>query len=146
VGNLYFLMVPKGESKQIDAAFCYQDCLLIAECKAFARSFGIDRGDPESLRFRLRKLNQALSEADKKARWLAATPIGTNYDVSRYRAIIPIVVTPFCEYIPSLDSWYWLTPEIPRVLSPPELTESVSNSAAIEATLRSSNCVWSGMP
>jgi len=32
-------------------------------------------------------------------------------------------VTPFIEYTPSLDRYYWLNKELPRVMSPDELNE-----------------------
>jgi hypothetical protein len=40
------------ESRQIDAAFKLRDTLIIVECRSFARSFGVDRGDMQALRYR----------------------------------------------------------------------------------------------
>jgi hypothetical protein len=131
----------KGDRRQIDAAFAREDKLIIAECRAFARSFGVDRGEPEAIRYRLRKLNDALRDVDGKARWLASNPKGANYDISPYRRIIPVAVTPFREYIPSLNSWYWLTSSMARALSPTELDELLDSPGSLEEASCSSNCV-----
>jgi hypothetical protein len=64
---------------------------------------------------------------EEKARWLAERPIGKNYNVTGFRRILPIAVTPFVEFIPGTESWFWLTQELPRVLTPWELQEALGN-------------------
>jgi hypothetical protein len=54
-------------------------------------------------------------------------PKGTNYDITGFSDILPIVVTPFVEYIPSLKSYYWLSKELPRVMTPAELKKALEN-------------------
>ncbi|MBZ5694714.1 MAG: hypothetical protein LAN36_05070 [Acidobacteriia bacterium] len=117
-----------GEQRQIDAAFIRGDTLVIAECRAFAYSFGIERGDPIAIRYRTQKLEKALNDIDHKARWLAGNPRGTNYDIRKMRRIIPIAVTPFVEFIPSTHSHYWLSEQLPRVLTPFELRQALSEN------------------
>src|SRR5262249_6777521 len=104
-------------------------------------SFGVDRGEPYAIQYRLRKLNEALRDVDEKARWLASNPSGTNYDISNFKTIIPVAVTPFREYIPSLSSWYWLTPSMARVLSPEELNELLDSEQGLEEASKSLNCL-----
>lgn len=129
-----------GQERQIDAAFDAGTRLVIAECRVASHSIGFDRGDPEAIRFRTRKINKALEDVDDRAQWLAKHPVGKNYDVSHFQEIVPLVVSPFVEYIPSLDSEYWLTDDLPRVLTPWELeailregrlTELCHNSVSI---------------
>lgn len=127
----------KGESRQIDASFAIGDTLAVVECRAIARSFGIDRGDPLALNFRRQKIDQLLTEADSKARWLGQNPVGANYDVRSFKRILPIAVSPFVEYLPSASDFYWLSPDVPRVLTPSELRELLG-SAALGAIARSS--------
>lgn len=110
-----------GQSKQIDAAFAVGKYLVVVECRAKAYSLGMLRGDPVAIQYRIDLINTLLSEADAKAQWLAKHPIGTNYDISKYSHILPLAVSPFAEFIPTLDSRYWIKPEIPRVLTPEEL-------------------------
>jgi hypothetical protein len=133
-----------GSKKQIDASFEDNDMLIIAECRAFGRSFGIDRGEPAAIQYRLRKVNEALRDIEGKGRWLASHAKGMNYDVSGYRIIIPVAVTPFREYIPSLNYWYWLTPSVSRVLSPSELDELLSDESVLEEAARSQNSIAIG--
>ena len=110
--------------KQIDASFDLGEILVIAECKAVARSIAFDRGEPAAIEKRLKVIEVALTEADDNARWLRDNPRGFNYDITKYKSIMPIGVTPFFkEFIPSLCTRYWITKTLPRVLTPDELRE-----------------------
>lgn len=111
------------QARQVDGAFGRGRVLVIAECKSTARSIAVDRGDRAALEFRRQKFEKALCEVDDKARWLAGHPFGANYDVRSYGMILPVVVTPFPEFIPSLELRYWINSAIPRVLTPHELQE-----------------------
>jgi hypothetical protein len=118
-----------GTSREIDAAFGVEDVLVIAECRAVARSIAVERGDPRALEKRQSVVDKALEDIDDKAWWLAAQPVGKNYDVSAYRVILPVGITPFREYIPSREQHYWIAPWLPRVLSPDELHAQLDNGA-----------------
>lgn len=120
-----------GEEKQVDAAFDLNPALVIVECRAFARSFGVDLGDSRAIEYRNEKVLAALNEVDSKARWLASSPSGSNYDISRFKMILPVVVTPFVEYLPSLSSFYWLNEEFPRVMTPDELSEAMGRDSLL---------------
>lgn len=123
-----------GSQKQIDAAFALGDALVICECKAVWRSLGIERGNHDSIAYRDREVvERSLTEADAKAGWLKAHPHGSNYDVTGYRSIIPLGVSPFVEYIPSLNTRYWLKEGLPRVLAPHELEEFLGSMSATSA-------------
>lgn len=110
-----------AESRQIDASFALGDRLVIVECRAVWRSVAFDRGDPEAVRYRNQMIDKLLGDVDAKAHWLATRPVGANYDISDFVDILPVGVTPFAEYIPSLDGRYWLNDDLPRVLRPSEL-------------------------
>ena len=117
-----------GERKQIDYAVSFGSHLIIVECKAVNMSIGFDRGDPQSIGFRTEEVvERALAEVDIKANWLVANPKGSNYDVSNYEDIIPLAISPFTEFIPSRNTHYWLTNDIPRVLNPREFKHFLSN-------------------
>lgn len=117
--------LPNGQQREVDAALAVGKTLLLAECRTFGRSFGVERGDPAAIDFRNAKIRKALADADDKATLLAAAPVGRNYDLRRFDRIVPIGVTPFAEFIPSIDQYYWLTENIPRVLTPPELENAI---------------------
>ena len=116
-----------GSTKQIDAAFPIGNTLLIVECKAKGKSFGFFRGDEKAINFRNEFIRDSLTSVDSKAKWLASNPCGKNYDIRKFKHIVPVVVTPFPEYIPSLDTWFWLEDRIPRVLTPRELKQKISD-------------------
>jgi hypothetical protein len=110
-----------GKSKQVDASFEVGNRLIIVECKAINKSVAFDKGEALAIRFRNEKFARALNEVDEKAKWLMLNPLGTNYDIRQYQEIVPLVVSPFIEYVPSLDKFYWLNPDTPRILTPEEL-------------------------
>jgi hypothetical protein len=124
---------PTGERRQIDYAAVCGSCLVIAECKAVGSSIAFDRGEPRAIRHRTNKvIERGLSEVDEKARWLAARPVGTNYDVTNYKYVLPVVISPFVEFIPSRDRRYWVSKDVPRVLTPTEFGNLLSDAPTIK--------------
>jgi len=116
-----------GTAKQIDAAFAVGDRLIIVECRATGKSIGFDRGDPNAIQYRIGIIDRALNDVDKKADWLIRHPVGANYDITRFKDILPVAVTPFAEFIPSLGPQYWLKEGLPRVLTPLELRAALQD-------------------
>ena len=122
-----------GEQRQIDYAINLCNNLVILECKAVGRSIGFDRGDPRSIKHRTDNVVElSLSQADEKASWLVSNPVGTNYDVSTYSHILPIGVSPFVEYIHSKDKYYWISDNIPRVLTVKEFKKITTDKNIID--------------
>lgn len=128
-----------GTKKQIDAAFSVKDTLIIGECKAIGKSIAYDRGDPVAIEFRKEKIDGALKAVDEKAKWLADNPVGTNYDIRSFRRILPIVITPFVEFIPSLDVYYWISKDLPRVLMPSEVNKVLEKKIVEQAVMSLTN-------
>jgi len=121
-----------GEKRQIDYAVECGSHLVIAECKVVGKSIGFDRGKPQAIKHRTDNVVElALSQVDDKARWLAAHPVGTNYDITAYDYILPLAVSPFVEFIPSQDTRYWVSKDIPRILTPKEFENLLNNRDAI---------------
>lgn len=129
-------------SRQIDAAFGIGKILVIVECKANARSIAYERGDLAALQFRRRAFEEALRQVDDKATWLSAHPKGANYDITEFEAILPVVVTPFKEFMHSLDTRYWIKPKLPRVLMPHELTELLADPDVESIARKSASAVY----
>jgi hypothetical protein len=133
---------PDGSKKQIDASFAVDDTLVIVECKARTWSVDFERGKPNAYSHRINRIIiPAINEVDKKAEWLAKRPVGRNYDISGFRRILPIVVTPFTEFIHSRHSKYWLTHDVPRVLNPSELKRILEDGTVSQAVRELSNTV-----
>jgi hypothetical protein len=122
-----------GQKRQIDYTVSCGNHLVIAECKAVCKSIGFERGDPNAIKHRTDKVIElGLSDVDNKAEWLAKYPVGTNYDVTKYEYILPVVISPFVEFIPSKDTRYWVSGGIPRVLTPPEFEDLLKDVATVE--------------
>jgi hypothetical protein len=130
-----------GTSKQIDASYEKQDFLFIVECKAKGQSFAFEKGTFQSLSLRKQFITEALEEVDTKAQWLIDNPVGSNFNVSHYKAIIPILITPFKEYIPSLNHFYWLNRDQARVFTFSEFDEFLSK-VSIEEMNTFYNVYW----
>jgi hypothetical protein len=134
-----------GTSKQIDAAFAADaETLVICECRAVGRSIGFDRGDASAIEKRRQVVESVLHDADDKARWLSSHPKGSNYDISTFRRILPIGVTPFSEFIHSRAAHFWISDRLPRVLMPSELKDALEEGMIAEAALTSCNTVMVG--
>lgn len=114
-----------GDTRQIDASFEKDDILLIIEYKSKDRSIGFYKGTKDSLVFRKETYAEKIEQIDDKAAWLIKEVKGTNFDISKYHKIIPIVITPFVEYIPYNERKYWISDEIPRILTPAELIDLI---------------------
>jgi len=122
-----------GERRQIDYAVACGSHLVIAECKAVGRSIAFDRGEPQAIEYRTNNvIERGLSEVDDKARWLATHPVGTNYDVTNYEYVLPVVISPFVEFIPSRDTRYWVSKDVPRVLTPTEFENLLNAEPTIK--------------
>jgi hypothetical protein len=111
-----------GSKREVDYSFINRNALFLCELKCINRSFAFEAGKTEAIKFRTDKLSSALDECDGKALWLSSRPQGKNYKLPQeVAAIVPVVVSPFPEYVWSRRDDYWLTEEIPRVCVPEEL-------------------------
>jgi hypothetical protein len=122
-----------GTSKQIDAAFDLGELLLIVECKVKAISVGWERGDPFAVAERQRFVYDAIRQADDKAIWLSHRAIGLNYDISKFKWVLAIVVTPFAEFIWATEEYYWINEKIPRIMTVPELSRALQQGILASA-------------
>ncbi|WP_439699125.1 hypothetical protein ACFGVS_14390 [Mucilaginibacter sp. AW1-7] len=117
-----------GTAKQVDYSVAKGDILVLAECKAIARSFGIFGGQAKAIDHRLKNvINKGLDDVDAKVQWFLTHKQGTNYDISGFKFIVGIAVSAFTEFIPSKDAKYWLNDNVPRVLTIDEF-EKLMNS------------------
>lgn len=117
----------EGKEKQIDFSVKIDRLLIIGECKVVAKSLGFYTGELKALHYRNEKvIERGLSEVNEKAQWLATNPIGKNYNLSGIDNILPIAISPFKEYIPSTNDYYWINKNLPRVLTISEVKTLVS--------------------
>ena len=123
-----------NSSKQIDFAFGVNNILVICECKLKENSLGYFKGNLQSLETRKTNvIDKSINESNEKATWLSQRPIGRNYSITNYDYILPVGLSAFKEYTPSLDKKYWITESIPRVLTVEEIKEIISNNVISES-------------
>ncbi len=118
-----------GTSKQIDYSIKIRNILLVIECKAVAKSIGFERGSINAINYRKEKVViRSIKEAEEKCKWLINHKIGKNYDITSIDYLLPIGVSTFPEYIHTKDNWFWITKNIPRVLTPDELKDLIKSN------------------
>lgn len=108
------------KEREIDAAVRVKDTLYLIECRALERPLNYEIGNIDTLSTRKKELLIKLEQAETLAEFIKKNPKGKNYDFSWAKQIVPIMVTPFVEWIWSDDNKFWLTDDIPRILSPKE--------------------------
>lgn len=117
-----------GTSKEIDISFIYKNVLYIGELKCNKMSLAFTIGEESALEHRKQKIIKAITEVDEKAKWLLMHKSGTNFCVpDGVDVIVPIVVTPFTEYIWSRNDSLWINNNISRVCQPSEIKELVTD-------------------
>lgn len=125
----------KKQSEEIDCAFEYNGILFILECKSIERSRGFEQGDCRALKHREDKLDKALQQVDRKAKMIIDSNKSINHPIgSNTNRICSIVITPFCEYIWSDNSFYWLNEDLPRICTIYELVDLLKDTTKISST------------
>jgi hypothetical protein len=111
-----------GTQKEIDVSFLLGTAMFVCECRSISMSRAYERSEKDALKFRRAKFESALDDCDNLAGWLSRHRFGANFRVPQsIDIIVPVAVSPFVEYIWSVDESLWLTEEIPRVCTPDEL-------------------------
>ncbi len=111
-----------GSSREIDVGVMVDDVLYLVDCYTLSRSVAFDQGRREALAFRRARLEAKLAIVDSLAACLGQHPEGVNYQLPQsIRTLIPLVASPFVEYIWSEEAGLWVTESIPRIAAVREL-------------------------
>jgi hypothetical protein len=114
----------KEEDREIDASFCVRDFLFILECKSVNVSFGFDKGDVKSLNYRIEKSKEGLSQVEDKALFIAKNKHSLTKPIPKgIKYIVPILITPFPEYIWEKSENLFLDKDLPKMLTLKELQQ-----------------------
>ncbi|WP_264210865.1 hypothetical protein [Leisingera thetidis] len=131
----------KGE---IDAAVDIDGELYVFECYASPMRFDLERGKPSSIQARCfgnpegrgkYGLNDKLKQVMDLCEFLEKNKIGDNYDFSKFEKFVPIVVSPFQEWIWEKSDKLWLNETTPRILSADEALEFVRSLQASSSSV-----------
>lgn len=107
----------------IDAIGESGDTLLVISCKAIIFSIGQDIGEYLALKNARIRLDAAVVKWNNVKAELTASPIGKNYDFSRYTKIIGIVCTPNVVYTENELSLAYEVDNLRKAATAPEFIE-----------------------
>lgn len=111
------------ERREVDAAVRLGDTLVVCDCKAMERPLNFELGSTSTINTRCTEFDKKVEQVFSLADFLRRRPSGRTYDYSWARDIVPLVVSPFIEWIWSRDSRLWVAPNTPRILS---LSEAIN--------------------
>jgi hypothetical protein len=105
------------EKREVDAAVRIGKTLLVCDCKAMERPLNFDQGSLRQIQVRCAEFDKKVDQVLSLAEFLRSYPVGRNYDFSWATQIVPLVLSPFVEWIWSRDARLWVTQELPRILT-----------------------------
>lgn len=103
--------------RETDVAVRCNDILFLCECRAMERPLDFELGRVRTLEARSAELKEKVEQVLSLAEFVKNSPRGSNYDFSWAKRIIPLVVSPFVEWIWASGDDLWLDESTPRVLS-----------------------------
>ena len=110
-----------GELKhEADVVLVDGEEAYVGECFTMWMPLNFDIGDETTIANRLQRVNEKLDQANDVCDFLRLDPAGDNYDFSKIKKFIPIVISPFVEWLPATSDRYWLKKDMPRVMSADE--------------------------
>jgi len=115
---------------EIDASFYKEDTLVVIGCRSHHVTKEYDRGEPAELEKRWDFVLEGLKDAEKRCDFIYKyRKHKLNYPLpGGVKYIVPILCSPFTEYIPTKDDNFFLVKKrrfensIPRICVPEELT------------------------
>lgn len=105
----------------IDAVAAKGDTLLLVSCKSLIYDGGYDRGDFQIIRNAQFTVDTAVRDWSQITSAVRTTPIGDNYDFSKFQRVIGVVCTPFVVYTSTSDSLEFVAPGLRACASTAEL-------------------------
>jgi hypothetical protein len=122
----------------VDLGVVHRDLLFLVQCFIQIRRFTDLASEEEDEQRLWKRAAEKLRKVDSTARKLATGAPSRDGDVlpTHIRHIVPIACCPSVIHIRSADAAYHLTPEIPRVCTPRELTLALSSDDTISEILR----------
>ena len=123
-----------GHDREVDVAIRASNVLFVCECRAFERPLDFSIGNPKTIQARCDDLQKKVEQALSLADLLRRHPKGAEYDVSWATEVIPVVISPYVEWVWSLDDSLWISksPMMPRILSPGEAIEMMTRRCQAE--------------
>jgi hypothetical protein len=106
--------------RELDAGVMVRRTLYVLECVSVERPLDYELGSPKTLKIRQQRLEAKVDQVLTLGDFIRRNPKGKNYDFSDSEKIVPLVVSPFEEWIWEKSSRLWETPSLPRIVSAAE--------------------------
>jgi hypothetical protein len=112
---------------EIDLLLRRGDRVYVGECFSYWQPLIYEIGDAKVIAKRVDRIEEKLDQAEATCRFFREHPKGENkqYDYSSVVEFIPIVISPFIEWLPSTSKRYWIDANTPRVMSLDEFTDFI---------------------
>jgi hypothetical protein len=125
----------KGEHDpyaECDVYLAVGNLLFVVDCKAYSYTLAYFGGERKAVESRSSVVQGWLAQSDNRARKIAITPIGANYEIpTGITHLIPLVCTAFPEFIWDLAPEHFLVDRsIPRVCTYGEMIEVLNGDPA----------------
>lgn len=108
---------------EIDLMLRRKNKVYVCECFSMWRPLDFEIGNEKTISTRMDQVNKKIDQAMETCRYLSNHRKGSNYDYTDVAEFIPIVVSPFVEWLPSTAPRYWISEARPRVMSVDELVD-----------------------
>ncbi len=119
------------EIAELDVSVRVGSVLVAIDAKAIHVPPGYRRFVHADLRNRWQKFERYVKHADEQAEKLVQQPRGTNYDLlaDGYTHVVTLLCSTVPEYVDTDDPNYFITDDLPRVATPPELRNYLAEVA-----------------
>jgi hypothetical protein len=119
-----------GLEREIDVGIRIGSNLYVFECRASERPLDFIIGKPKTITARNKDMNAKIDQVDSLVEFLSVNRKGENYDFSWAKNIWGTVVSPYTEWIWSLNEKLWVdTGKYPKVMSVPEALEYLGDAS-----------------
>jgi hypothetical protein len=115
--------------RELDAGVVLGNTLYAFECVSVERPLDYEIGNPRTIECRCKRLGEKVDQALWLAAFLIDNHKGANYDFSNVTRVVPLVVSPFEEWIWDRSARLWLDAVTPRILSADEALEFLSRTS-----------------
>jgi hypothetical protein len=117
-----------GAFKELDAGVIVGRELFAFECVSVERPLDYEIGYPNTLARRRERLNGKVEQVLELFKFLKVNPRGTNYDYTTIQHIVPLVVSPFVEWLWDRSARLWISDSTPRILSADEALDLIERA------------------
>lgn len=108
---------------EIDLLLRQGEVVFVCECFSMWRPLDYEIGRPSTIDLRVKRIEEKIDQAMDSCEYFRTHPLGQNYDYREVSEFVPIVISPFIEWLPSTTKRHWISEKTPRVMSLDEFAD-----------------------